>query len=139
MKPPLAESPFVRHLDYGSGKDGYWTYRHMVIQIEDCIDCLKVTHPDFDYVFELDHSSGHDAERSDGLTTATGQLNWSYGGQQRMMRDSTLTDGSTQRFHFVEGDEPPIVKVDAPKYDITLAATDKEFPAAKLKKILEEK
>ena len=32
-KKPLVESPFVRYLDYGSGKDGYWTYRHMVLQI----------------------------------------------------------------------------------------------------------
>ena len=39
-KKPLQESPFVRFLNYGTGKDGYWTYRHMVLQIEDCTDCL---------------------------------------------------------------------------------------------------
>ena len=37
-KNALSESPFVRYLNYGSGKDGYWTYHHMIIQIEDCID-----------------------------------------------------------------------------------------------------
>ena len=48
-KEPLTESPFVRYLNYGAGKDGYWTYRHMVLQIEDCVDCLKFLYPRFQY------------------------------------------------------------------------------------------
>lgn len=71
MKRPLTESPFIRYLEHSSGKEGYWTYRHMVIQIEDCIDCLQCIHPELEYEFELDHSSGHNAERPDGLSTTT--------------------------------------------------------------------
>ena len=41
----LTESPFVRYLNYGSGKDGYWTYRHMDIKIEDCVDRLQYFYP----------------------------------------------------------------------------------------------
>ena len=76
IKKTLPNSPFVRYLDYGSGKDGYWTYRHMIIQIEDCIDCLQLIYPQFDYEFELDHSSGHNSERVDGLSTSSMNLGW---------------------------------------------------------------
>jgi len=65
-KTSLIDPPFIQYLNYGTGKDGYWTYRHMVIQIEDCVDCLNFLYPEFEYVFELDHSSGHAAERPDG-------------------------------------------------------------------------
>ena len=30
-KRPLIDSPFVQFLNYGSGKDGYLTYQHMII------------------------------------------------------------------------------------------------------------
>ena len=45
-KPPLSESPFLRLLEHGQGKDGYWTYNHMVLQLEDVIDCMTVLCPD---------------------------------------------------------------------------------------------
>jgi len=41
----------------------------MIIQIEYVIDCLRHLFPDSEYVFELDHSSGHNMERPDGLST----------------------------------------------------------------------
>ena len=59
-KMPLTESPFIRELEYGSKREGYWSYEHMVIQLEDCIDCLKVLCPQYEFVFLLDHSCGHD-------------------------------------------------------------------------------
>ena len=31
LKKDLVESPFIRYLNYGAGKDRYWTYRHMVL------------------------------------------------------------------------------------------------------------
>ena len=31
-KKPLTKSPFIHYLNYGSGKDGYWTF-YMVLQI----------------------------------------------------------------------------------------------------------
>jgi len=77
-KPSLTESPFLRMLEHGQGKDGYWTYNHMVLQLEDIIDCMTVLYPDpndstrcqFDLAFELDHSSGHSKDQIDGLSTA---------------------------------------------------------------------
>lgn len=62
-KSPLKESPFIRYLNYGVGKYGYWTYRHMIMQIEDCVNCLKFMFPQYNFVFELNHSSGHASER----------------------------------------------------------------------------
>lgn len=70
------ESPFVRYLEYGSEKDGYWTYRHMVKQIGDCIDCLSYMYPEYEYEFKLDHSSGHNSECPDGLPTTAINLGW---------------------------------------------------------------
>jgi hypothetical protein len=45
VKAPLTESPFVREFEYGVNAQGYWSYEHMVMQLEDCIDCLKVVYP----------------------------------------------------------------------------------------------
>ncbi len=39
----------------------------MVIQLEDCINCLKVMWPQYNFVFLLDHSCGHDRQRENGL------------------------------------------------------------------------
>lgn len=68
-KNPLTESPFMRYLNYRTGKDVYWTYHHMDLQIEDCVDCLRYLFPQYTYMFELNHSSGYNMERPDGLST----------------------------------------------------------------------
>ena len=78
----LETSPFKRRFEYGSNNQGYWNYSHMVIQFEDCIDCLKAIYADqFEYLFYFDHSSGHDKLRSDGLNKNT--MNKGYGGKQK--------------------------------------------------------
>ena len=43
LKPPLTIDPFVRMLKYGNseGKEGYWSYYHMIIQFEYFLDMLK--------------------------------------------------------------------------------------------------
>ncbi len=56
----LTSSPFVVEFNYGAQYEGYWCYEHMVLQLKDCIDCLHVLHPEFDYLFLFDHSCGHD-------------------------------------------------------------------------------
>jgi hypothetical protein len=148
-KKALESSPFVRYLEMGAGKDGYWTYRHMAIQIEDCIDCLLVLSPQFDYVFELDHSSGHAHERPNGLSTSRSNLGWCFGGRQRLMRTSILSAGSIGPLFkgdtggvchhaFQDGDNPPILKPDTPKYDTpTGGFTEEVFNVAELRKLLE--
>ena len=45
-KPSLTESPFLCMLEHGQGKDGYWTYNHMVFQLEDITDCMTILYPD---------------------------------------------------------------------------------------------
>jgi hypothetical protein len=44
----------------------------MVLQLEDCIDCLTMLHPVFDYLFLFDHSCGHDQQQEDGLNAGGG-------------------------------------------------------------------
>jgi hypothetical protein len=85
-KKDLISLPFVRYLEYGKGKDGYWSYNHMVLQLEDCTNVFKALYPQFDIVYELDHSSGHDKEKAHGLTTTPSVLGWEHGGRQHSMR-----------------------------------------------------
>ena len=67
-KKPLTESPFVRKLEYGANKDGYWNGNMMIIQLEDIVDVLKVAiGSELDYAMLLDHSSGHAKMRVGGL------------------------------------------------------------------------
>jgi hypothetical protein len=53
VKPKLTSMPFSRLLEYGANHTGYWSYKHMVLQLEDCVDCLKILYPTFDFVFYL--------------------------------------------------------------------------------------
>ena len=89
LKKDLTESPFVRMLEYGANVGGYWTYDSMVLQLEDCIDVMKVMYPQFDYVFLSDHSNGHDQMKPDRLSENKVRKN--FGGTQPIMRDSKLT------------------------------------------------
>ena len=66
-KQKLTEQIFVKWLEYGASKEGYWNYDSMAIQIENCIDVLQVLFPQFDIVFLLDYSNGHDKIRPDCL------------------------------------------------------------------------
>ena len=45
------ESTFVVSFELGANNEGYWAYNHMSIQFEDCVDCIKVIYPHFDFVF----------------------------------------------------------------------------------------
>ena len=78
----MKEKPFVWYLDSGSGKDCYWMYRHMVIQ-EDCINCLSYLNPEYAYKSELDHSSGHNSEYPDGLSTTGSVFNLGWRGKSK--------------------------------------------------------
>jgi len=41
LKLGLTSTPFVREFEYGAKTKGYWSYQHMVLQLEDCVDVLK--------------------------------------------------------------------------------------------------
>ncbi|KAI2492116.1 hypothetical protein MHU86_22452 [Fragilaria crotonensis] len=91
----------------------------MAIQFEDCVDCLKVIYPQFDFAFLFDHSQGHAKKLANGLDAYS--MNRGYGGAQPKMRESiikaedaylgmharTLDVGSTQSFVFKPGDVGP--------------------------------
>ena len=93
LKQPLVsdKSPFLVLFEYGENKEGYWNYNKMVLQLEDAVDVLQVMHPDFDYVFLFDHSSGHSKQRPDGLNVS--RMNGGYGGKNApLMRPTQITD-----------------------------------------------
>jgi hypothetical protein len=48
----------------------------MVLQMEDCIDVLKVLYPSYDVLLLFDHSCGHDRQRDDGLNVENMSKGW---------------------------------------------------------------
>ena len=119
-KKDLTCSPFVEYFQFG--KDNYWDYNHMALQIEDCIDCLKVIYPQYDYVFLLDHSSGHAKKRVNGLDAGSDAMNVGYGGEQSTQRPTLIEsiDGfcgpywnSEETNHVVVGEEQKLVFPDS--------------------------
>mmetsp|Transcript_46844 Transcript_46844/g.56680 ORF Transcript_46844/g.56680 Transcript_46844/m.56680 type:complete len:227 (+) Transcript_46844:16-696(+) len=134
-----SENPFVQMLEHGQGKDGYWTYNHMVVQIEDVIDTMVCLYPDpndptrcmFNICFELDHSSGHAKDQENGLSTVPSIISISHGGSQRKMRPTKLTEGcfgtvqhpqrlkigDVQQMVFCDSNLPPISDPTCPKYN----------------------
>jgi hypothetical protein len=41
----------VKYFELGTNNEGYWGYNHMVLQLEDCADCLKAVYPHLQFVF----------------------------------------------------------------------------------------
>jgi hypothetical protein len=118
-KKDLLHSPFMLEFEYGVNFEGYWSYEHMVLQLEDCVDCMKVIAPQYDLLFLFDHSCGHDKQREDGLNVDN--MSKSFGGKQTKMHDSLIKEingylgpyptilkpGDYQSFVFVESDVGP--------------------------------
>jgi hypothetical protein len=117
-KKPLTGHPFVEYFEYGVKNEGYWTYDHFVVQMEDCMDIMKCLYAEeFDVMFLVDHSCGHDRQREDGLNV--NRMNVEYGGTQACMRDTEIKTafgylgahdpqlkvGDIQRMSYVAGDK----------------------------------
>ena len=96
-KNDLTDSPFVRELEYGSSNEGYWTYESMILQLEDCIDVLNHTHPQFEFLFLFDHSNGHGRVQPNGLSVT--KISIKYGGKEPKIRNSKLTTDEFGPFH----------------------------------------
>jgi hypothetical protein len=60
----------------------------MVLQVEDCCDVVTNLYPQYDFLFLVDHSSGHDKQREDGLNVS--RMTRNFGGAQRKMRDTQI-------------------------------------------------
>jgi hypothetical protein len=78
-KEDMKESPFIVQFEYGANGEGYWTYESMIIQLEDCIDVVSALYPEYDFIFQFDHSCGHDRKRLDGLNSNTVKKGYSDG------------------------------------------------------------
>jgi hypothetical protein len=84
----LKESPFVKYFELGANNKGYWGYNHMVLHLEDCVDCLKVVYPHLGCLSLFDHSSRHSKKRRGGLDA--GQMDSGLGGSQPTTRKSMI-------------------------------------------------
>ncbi|CAM9286210.1 unnamed protein product [Sphacelaria rigidula] len=90
-RPALQRTPGSRHLVFGKNKGGYWGFEQFEKHVVDAMDVLEVIEPEKQIVFEVDHSAGHAKMREDGLHTSS--MNVKYGGRQKVLRDTTMTEG----------------------------------------------
>ena len=67
VKPDLNVNPFCVEFECGAAKEGCFACDTMVLQLEDCIDMLKVLHPEHGCCFLFNHSCRQDKQRPDGL------------------------------------------------------------------------
>jgi hypothetical protein len=127
----------IREFEYGQNSDGYWSYEHMVLQREDCIDVMKVFHPEVDVLLLFDHSCSHDRQREDGLNVEN--MSKGYGGKQSKLRPSIikqadgylglfnqrLNEGSVQMMVFCPTDDGPFwmntVEREAKRKDVEIS------------------
>ena len=148
-----SRNPFVVEFEYGASKEGYWNYELMVLQLEDCVDVVKVLYPQIEFLFLFDHSCGHDKQREDGLNVNS--MSESYGGKQRKMRntkilthegylgeyDRILNPGDTQSMVFCDDDNGPFWMSPedrlSRKYDCTVpGTTEKKYTKQELLSLL---
>jgi hypothetical protein len=87
-KKDLCKSPFIRYLEIGVTNEDWWDYNQMVLQLEDCVDCLKTLYPAINFIFLFDHSSGHAKKRIGGLDASA--MNKGFGGVQPLMRATIM-------------------------------------------------
>jgi len=90
-KPPLKVLPFVQTITIGVNNDGYWMLYHIAIQLDDCVDCLKILFPDYNFLFLFGHSQGHQQKCIGSLQAA--HVSLQFGSSQPLMRDTEITEG----------------------------------------------
>jgi len=96
LKKTLLEIPFLWIITIGVNKDGYWMSYNMAIQLEDCMDCLRVLYPEHDFLFLFDHSQGHCKKHTAALQSE--QVSLLFGGEQPIMRDLEIMEGCLGAF-----------------------------------------
>ena len=146
----VKDNPFVRSFLYGANKEGYWTYDHLITQLEDCMDMLHTLYDSTKYEFQflVDHSCGHDRQRPDGLNVKV--MNKLFGGKQPIMHDSDLTDGcigiynprlqlgSKQSFIFKTEDDGPFYLHDVERTRLRNDLIHSKFVNISKSKLLKE-
>ena len=69
-------------------KQGYWIYEHLVLKMEDCLDCLNIMYPSFDLVFIFDHLCGHNRSLKSRLKASITRKY--FGGKQPNTIDTVI-------------------------------------------------
>ena len=130
----LGSSPGLIYFEYGNGKgkQGYWDGVKFQEQCIDFMDAIEILYLGMQILLDVDHSSGHLKEQSDGLMVNAMGCNW--GGKTIPKRNSVmeegclgsdppsingvaLTIGMTQRMVFGPDDPPPFNDMKALPFD----------------------
>ena len=140
----LEESPGLLLMEIGKNKEGYFSNEEYVEQMQGIVDCHNALFPSYQICDESDNSSNHNKTKPNGLDV--GAMNKSWGGQQRTMRDTTvsaadlgsfttphcplLRPGEVAKMNFPvgEGVPPPFYDRDAPRKDIEFNRVSEKEP-----------
>lgn len=87
----LTTTPGTRFIAFGENKGGCWKFEQFERQVIDVMDVLEALFPKMQIVVEVNHPAGHAKPREDGLHVSN--MNVKYGGKQRVLRESTMTEG----------------------------------------------
>ncbi len=68
--------------------EGYWTYQPMLLQLEYCVDGLKVLNPYWKFLLIFDHSCVHDQQKENGLNVE--RMTKLYGGARKRRRSTVI-------------------------------------------------
>ena len=134
------KSPGLVFLQYGKCKEGYWNGQKFQQQCIQFMNVVKILYPTMQILLEVDHSSGHLKEQSDGLMVNAMNIRW--GGKGDAKRDTVieegclgpdppvlngrkLTIGSVQRMIFEEGSPPPFQDPTVPPHDREMTVEEK--------------
>ena len=150
------ESPGLIFFQYGNakGKQGYWDGAKFQVQCADFIDVIETLHPNMQILLEVDHSSGHLKEQSDGLTVSTMNVKW--GGKSIAKRDTVieegclgpdppeingikLTIGATQHMIFEAGHPGPYFEKTASRADREMTEKEKVSALKKFERAQEQR
>ena len=143
------DSPGLVFFQYGKNKEGYWDGLKFQQQCSQFINVVEVLYPTMQLLLEVDHSSGHLKEQSDGLMVNAMNVKW--GGKGGPKRDTVIEEGclgddppvlngrrlaigSIQRMVFEDGSPPPFQDQTVPPYDREMTAEEKIEALEKMRK-----
>ena len=143
------DSPGLVFFQYGKNKEGYWDGLKFQQQCIQFIKIVEVLHPTMQILLEVDHSSGHLKEQSDGLMVNAMNVRW--GGKGGPKRDTIIEEGclgenppvlngcqlavgSIQRMVFEDGSPPPFQDLSVPPYDREMTPDEKIEALEKMRK-----
>lgn len=91
----------LEFFDFGAQRDGYWDGEKALEQLKHVAKGYKILYPDRPLLVQLDHSSGHTKYAADALYMS--KINSHFGGVQRHLRPSIMTEGCLGPFASIDG------------------------------------